>query len=323
MHVMLTANNDSSLLDSAGGDQIVIGLVNNMPDGALHNTERQFAGLLRAASRNVSTCLRYFSLPGVYRRAEVQAYISQCYEDISQLWSGRLDGLIVTGTEPHATLVQDEPCWPALRDLVHQVNEHAIPAIWSCLAAHAAVFDLDGVQRRPLRKKLSGVFECRKLADHDIVGNEAPRWWVPHSRQNELQEDELASKGYRILTRSPEVGADTFLREGTALFIFLQGHLEYDAQALFREYRRDVKRFLANERDDYPAMPSDYFGPETVSALVAFRERAVRRRRAETLRQFPGNPGKLTWRWRSPALSLYSNWLSHVQIQRRLRRPAA
>jgi homoserine O-succinyltransferase len=154
------------------------------------------------------------------------------------------------------------------------------------------------------------------------MGNEAPRWWVPHSRQNEVHEDELVSKGYRILTRSPEVGADIFVREDVVLFIFLQGHLEYDTEALFREYRRDVGRFLAGERDDYPEMPTGYFNSEAASGLVTFQERAVRRRSAETLLQFPGSPARLAWKWRSPALSLYSNWLSYVELQRELRQGA-
>jgi homoserine O-succinyltransferase/O-acetyltransferase len=310
---MLTVENRSKTPKSTGCYRFVIGLVNNMPDGALHNTERQFSGLLQAASHNVPTCLRYFSLPGVHRGAEAQAYINRSYEDMDQLWMGRLDGLIVTGTEPRTSLLQDEPYWAALKDLIDQVNQSAIPTIWSCLAAHAAVLDMDGIHRRPLRQKLSGVFECSRVVDHQILANGPSRWCVPHSRQNELPEEQLIEKGYRILSRSPEVGADMFVREGRALFIFLQGHLEYDPEALFREYRRDVRRFLAGERDDYPAMPQGYFEPETAAALVAFQARAMRQRRPEVLLQFPESSGRTGWEWRSLAVQVYTNWLAHVE----------
>jgi homoserine O-succinyltransferase/O-acetyltransferase len=309
---MLTIENWSKAPESTARHRLVIGLVNNMPDGALHNTERQFGGLLQTASHNISTRLRYFSLPGLHRGTEAQAYINRSYEDINQLWGGRLDGLIVTGTEPRASLLQDEPYWGAFKDLIDQVNEHAIPAIWSCLAAHAAVLDMDGIHRRPLREKLSGVFECRRVIDHEIMANGPLRWCVPHSRQNELPEEELIAKGYQILSRSPEVGADIFIREGRTLFIFLQGHLEYDPEALFREYRRDVRRFLAGERDDYPAMPCGYFDPKTAATLVAFQERAIRQRRREVLLQFPESSGKVAWEWRDLALRVYANWLAHI-----------
>jgi homoserine O-succinyltransferase len=296
----------------SGGRRLVIGLVNNMPDGALHTTERQFRSLLGAASQNVSVYVRYFSLPGLPRGLQGQEYVSQSYEDVNQLWSGPLDGLIVTGTEPRAALLQDEPYWPTLSDLVDKVNSHAIPTIWSCLAAHAAVLHMDGILRRPLREKLSGVFECQRVLDHEIVADAPPRWRVPHSRQNELPEGELTSKGYLIVSRSPEVGADMFVREDRALSIFLQGHLEYDPEALLYEYRRDVRRFLAHERDNYPAMPTGYFDADTAVALAAFQEQAMKDRRADVLLQFPQNSGKLTWHWRDQAVRLYANWLSYI-----------
>lgn len=300
-------------LRSSGPDHLVIGLVNNMPDGALRATERQFGGLLRAASDNVSVSLRYFSLPGVPRGSQAQAYIEQYYENIDQMWLGQLDALIVTGTEPHAPVLQDEPYWPALRQLVDDVNKNAIPTIWSCLAAHAAVLHTDGIHRRPLRDKLCGVFECQRVGNHEILADGPLRWCVPHSRQNGLPEEELLSKGYLVLSRSPQVGADIFVREDSALFIFLQGHLEYDPEALFLEYRRDVRRFLTGERSIYPAMPIGYFDSETAGTLTAFQTQAINQRSSEAFLQFPKMPTGSQWAWRGLAVRLYSNWLSYIR----------
>jgi homoserine O-succinyltransferase/O-acetyltransferase len=293
-------------------DGLVIGLVNNMSDRALHPTEHQFRGLLDAASHNRSTYLRYFSLPGLPRGPQAQAYVKRAYEDLSELWSGPLDGLIVTGTEPRASSLEKEPYWPALKDLINRVNDRAIPTIWSCLAAQAAVLEIHGIYRRRLRTKLSGVFQCRKVLDHEILGDGPACWSVPHSRWNELPEQELVSKGYRILSRSPEVGADIFVLEGKSLSIFLQGHFEYDSEALFREYRRDVRRFLAGEREDYPSMPRGYFDDASAVALVKFQERAMSERDPGVLAQFPETRGRLPWKWREPALRLYANWLSYI-----------
>jgi homoserine O-succinyltransferase/O-acetyltransferase len=319
---MLTADFHPKPLGSGNRHHLVIGLVNNMPDGALDATEHQFRGLLHAATENVSTRLRYFSLPGVPRGPRAQAYVSQYYEDISQLWQGQLDGLIVTGTEPRETVLEDEPYWLALKDLVDQANDRAIPTIWSCLAAHAAVLHMHGIRRRPLREKLSGVFECRKIIDHEIVADAPSRWCVPHSRENDLLAEELISNSYQVVSTSPEVGADTFMREDRTLFIFLQGHLEYDSEALFREYRRDVRRFLAGERSSYPAMPRGYFDAETTAALVAFQEQAMRHGSTEALMQFPGKTLNLGWTWHDLGVRLYANWLSYiVQLHKRAQLP--
>ena len=232
-------------------DPIVIGLVNNMPDAALQTTERQFRELLFASSHN-SVRLRFFSLPELPRGEAGRSHISQHYEDISELWTSHLDGLIVTGTEPRAPDLADEPYWPTLTKLVDWADDHAISTVWSCLAAHAAVLHIDGISRRAFREKLSGVFDCMKATDHAIVEGAPSRWRVPHSRYNELPEDALASSGYRILSRLPGTGADMFVKQRKTLFLFVQGHLEYDPGALLREYRRDVRRFLAGERDNYP-----------------------------------------------------------------------
>ena len=86
------------------------------------------------------------------------------------------------------------------------------------------------------------------------------------------------ANGYQVLTRSPAAGVDTFVRQdASSLFLFFQGHPEYDAGALLSEFRRDVGRFLKGERDRYPAMPQHYFDAATEAALAAFRQRAAAR----------------------------------------------
>ena len=60
------------------------------------------------------------------------------------------DALIVTGTEPVAPLLSDEPYWERLRELLQWAQANTTSSIWSCLAAHAAVELLDGIRRRRL-----------------------------------------------------------------------------------------------------------------------------------------------------------------------------
>jgi homoserine O-succinyltransferase len=46
---------------------LTIGLINNMPDGALEATERQFISLLDSASDGIQIRLLLYALPGVPR----------------------------------------------------------------------------------------------------------------------------------------------------------------------------------------------------------------------------------------------------------------
>jgi homoserine O-succinyltransferase len=299
---------------------IVIGLVNNMPDAALKSTERQFRELLTDAGGRRPLRLRVFSLSSLPRSAAGQHYVRENYEDISELWDAELDGLIVTGTEPKATDLTDEPYWPALTELIDWAATHVTASLWSCLGAHAAVRHLDGVERRPRASKLSGVYECVKTADHPLLGNGPARWWTPHSRHNELPVTDLVQHGYQLLSHSDQAGADIFVKHvrgstrTRGLFVFLQGHPEYDAGALMREYRRDIGRFLSGERDDYPDMPHPYFDAATTETMLEFRERALRERNSELLPSFQMLLAQqsLTDPWRRAALRFFGNFLAYL-----------
>jgi homoserine O-succinyltransferase len=297
------------------GDQpIVIGLVNNMPDGALRATERQFHDLLDAASHDRLVTLRHFSLPELPRAAAAQAHIGQYYEDIDELWSSHLDGLIVTGTEPRAPALTDEPYWPTLTKLVDWAEGHTFSTVWSCLAAHAAVLHIDGIERRRLSKKLSGVFDCVKTMEHRMVAGAPSSWTVPHSRYNDLPTDELIARGYKVLSGSAATGADLFIKTGDGLNVFVQGHPEYEAETLLREYRRDVGRFLNGETTSYPEMPCGYFDHDAIAALIEFQREALTGRKADLLEKFPlaKVEAGITNTWRDAAVRMYANWLAYI-----------
>ena len=296
-------------------DPITIGLVNNMPDAALLTTERQFRDLLSADLEDAPIRLRLFSLPELPRAEAAKQHISEHYEDIRELWTSRVDGLIVTGTEPRAKDLRHEPYWASLARLVDWAEENGISTVWSCLAAHAAVLHLDRIDRRSFAEKLSGVFECVRIEDHKILAGTPVRWRVPHSRFNDLPEKALVGKGYSVLSRSSDAGADIFIKQRASLAIFLQGHPEYDPGSLLREYRRDIGRYLAGARDSYPAMPRYYFSPEAGTALAAFRAWAERRRCIDALSGFPMAEAEkgLVHHWRNLSVGMYTNWKSWLR----------
>ncbi len=295
---------------------LVIGLVNNMPDAALRSTERQFRDVLAQAAGRRAIVLRIFSIPGLARSEAAQQHVVEFHEDINELWGADLDGLIVTGTEPKAIRLSAEPHWPTLTKLVGWAADHTISTIWSCLAAHAAVHCLDGVERHPCAGgKLSGVFECLKTTDYPLLPPGPVRWNAPHSRCNELREDELEGRGYQILGRSPGAGVDMFAKSCNSAFLFLQGHPEYDAGALQREYRRDIGRYLTGARDTYPEMPRGYFD-EASDLLLAYREAAMQQRDIALLAHFPAIRMAPHGRWHDAAVRLYGNWLAYLAAEK-------
>jgi homoserine O-succinyltransferase len=312
MPLLVDRGSDPRIAKAADGC-VEIGLVNSMPDTALEATERQFIALLEAASGETRVRVRFFSLPGISRGERGQRHVDRFYRSLRELPDSGLDALIVTGTEPRAASLRNEPYWGWLAELIDWAEHNTVSTVWSCLAAHAAVLHLDGIARHPLAEKCIGVFDCAVAADHPLTAGQACLA-VPHSRWNELREDELRSRGYDVLTRSARAGVDAFARQGRSLFVFFQGHPEYDALSLLGEYRRDFGRFLRREQDVCPILPHGYFDQAAMELLTDLRARALLDRREELLAELPVVvlERSLRARWRPAAERLYGNWLGHV-----------
>jgi homoserine O-succinyltransferase/O-acetyltransferase len=265
-----------------------IGLVNNMPDSALERTERQFFRLFADAAPDLPIRWHLFSLTGI-RRAEAGHIhlIHQNYRGLSDLFNTHLDGVIVTGAEPLHTDLRQERYWPELATLFDWIEADGPFAIFSCLAAHAAVLHFDGIERRPLREKCFGLFDHEVSGGHPLTLSLRTQAKVAHSRWNEVRADALKDAGYQILTCSQEAGVDLFLRRARNLMLFLQGHPEYDAEVLGLEYRRDARRYLEGAADRYPELPKHYFEQSEIEALSRFRERALLCRDVSLMDEFP------------------------------------
>lgn len=306
------------------GIQLDIGLVNNMPDAALKQTERQFRTLLELGARD-GLCVRmhFLSMGGVPRGAEAAAYMRGRYVDVAEVSDLALDALIVTGAEPRAKSLREETYWRQFARLMDWAERNTVSTICSCLAAHAAALHFDGVERRPIGHKCSGVFENETEGEHPLLRDLPSRIATPHSRYNEVREEDLRRAGYRILTRSQRAGVDLFVKQRrNCAFVFFQGHPEYESSTLLREYRRDALRFLNGERDEYPIMPHHYFAPDLQARLTEFEAHAKARRSAALAAELPlpadgGAHEQTAPRWAAPAALIYRNWLNQVAEAKR------
>src|SRR5580698_2453353 len=89
VHVVRTASaddfrgrrkgNSDTGFDESADKCLHIGLLNNMPDGALEATERQFQTLLGSAANGVTVRLSLFALPDVPRTEPGRLHISRLY----------------------------------------------------------------------------------------------------------------------------------------------------------------------------------------------------------------------------------------------------
>jgi homoserine O-succinyltransferase len=263
-------------------------------------------------------------LPSIPRTESIVRRAASHYASVETLWNAGhdshdgLDGLIVTGKDPVSANLRDEPSWKVMTRVIDWARENTHSTVWSCLAAHAAVLHMDGIQRRRNGVKYFGVFECARVSEDPLLAGVPPRFNVPHSRWNGVGTEDLEARGYRVLARTADAGVDTFVKDSKSLFVFFQGHPEYESDSLLREYRRDVERYLRSETSTHPSIPRGYFDHATERALAALREKAMSGADGE-LRAHLATALKTSAienTWHKTAVRIYRNWLEQIRARK-------
>ena len=134
-----------------------------------------------------------------------------------------------------------------------------------------------------------------------------------------MRSEDLTAGGYSVLTESTEAGVGLFVKQKkNSLFVHFQGHPEYADRTLLKEYRRDIKRFIRNERSTYPLLPEGYFDAVGTDLLNAFRGEAIRNPSEELLENFPetGIAATVQKTWHLCSVSIYRNWLNYIADKR-------
>jgi homoserine O-succinyltransferase len=181
------------------------------------------------------------------------------------------------------------------------------------------VLALDGIKRVRSENKHFGIMSCEQAAPHPLLAGAPASLRFPHSRWNGLSALELATNGYQVLTSTCDGGVDTFVKQDAGLFVFFQGHPEYDSETLMGEYRRDVSRYLKGEMETYPLPPLNYFDAETERSLREIEARARAARQEKLLGELSALLGSVRIHnsWRSTSALIYRNWLRHLCTQKR------
>ena len=201
-----------------------IGLINNMPDAALMSTERQLFDLLDAAAGRLVVRLHFYTMETTPRSEWGCDYVRRYYRSTDDLVISSLDGIIVTGAEPRAARLTEEPYWSTLVQVMDWATENTISSLYSCLAVHAAVLHMDSVERHELPIKCIGVFTHAKTK----ISLDAQRSGDLQNAARPVERGAGESyRGLRIFrfTKSAEAGVDCFVKQQRkSLFVNFQGH---------------------------------------------------------------------------------------------------
>jgi homoserine O-succinyltransferase len=195
------------------------------------------------------------------------------------------DGMIITGAPVENFDFTDVDYWPELCEIMEWTKTNVHSTMHICWGAQAGLYYHYGIPKYSLPQKLSGIFQhvCLK-PNSPIFRGFDDRFNAPHSRYTEVREEEIrAVPGLEIMSVSDKAGVFMVKSEDSRHF-FITGHLEYDADTLALEYKRDVEKGLDIR------VPENYF---------------------------PGDDPRMApvVNWRAHAQLLYANWLNYYVYQ--------
>lgn len=294
--------------------ELHIGLLNMMPDAALTATERQFIHLVGSSNPIAQFFVYPFSMAGLDRGEKATEHIRQHYFEFEELAEKGLDALIITGANVTDPALIDEPFWKPLIDIVSWAESNVASIFCSCLATHALVKHYHNIDRRHLPQKRWGVYSHKiTRPNHPILRDVNTRFDAPHSRYNDVSREQFEAAGCVVLAESDEIGVHLAVSRDQFRIVYFQGHPEYGAISLLKEFKREAHRYLSGERSNLPRVPENFFsqqGQEVADAYIA----AVEKANDDTAADFP--EAELTPHcdntWGDTGKAIVNNWLGLV-----------
>ena len=256
-------------------------LLNLMPTKI--DTETQLSRLLGNTPLQVELTLMHMASHKSKNTSE--EHLLAFYRTFDEVRDRQFDGMIITGAPVEQMPFEEVEYWDELREIMEWSLTHVHSTFHICWGAQAGLYYHFGVQKRPLEKKLFGIFPHEADYKRSILFRGFDDvFFIPHSRHTEVAREDLEKiPDIKILASSPEAGVFALsTRKGRQIFI--TGHPEYDAGTLKKEYLRDVAAGKPIE------IPKNYFPGDDPE-----KEPIVS--------------------WRSSANLLYSNWLNYFVYQ--------
>ncbi len=214
-----------------------IALVNLMPTKIA--TETQFTRLLSGSPVQIN--LDFIYTESYVPKHTSKEHLTDFYKGLNEIRDKKYDAFIITGAPVETLDFEDVDYWPEMKELLDFSISNATCAMYICWGAQAALYKFFGINKKPLPKKMFGVFPHIKTADKNLLLRGFDDvFYAPHSRHTYVEEKDIASvPEIDILAKSEEAGVHIAATKDYKM-IFLMGHGEYDRDTLKYEYDRDV-----------------------------------------------------------------------------------
>lgn len=282
--------NNIGFLSDAPAHCVRMALVNLMPEK--EPAEADWIRLLATCGCEVPIALRLFRMGSHVSRHTSPAHLDKYYQVLDSSQVSTLDGLIMNGAPLERVPFPDTDYWSEATHIMDLTRRKAIPAMYVCWGAFAAMYHRHGVDKTMRTDKLSGVYR------HSLTpaGLRSPLgaglengFYLPHSRHCILDPVALREAVERDRSLIPVAVGDGGAAEAVwtdgGCDVYFTGHPEYAPGTLDSEYRRDMGRGLN------PHVPYNYYPADD-----------------------PSRPPLSPPLWQSGARILMRNWLTNFVI---------
>lgn len=213
-------------------------------------------------------------------------HMQKFYSTFDHIKDNKYDGMIITGAPVEHLAFEEVDYWEELCTIMEWSKTNVYSTFHICWGAQAGLYYHYGIHKKPLDKKMFGIFPHKSLdVTHPLMRGLDDEYYVPHSRHTTVDRQDIAQvKQLQIISYSEMAGVHIVSDMDCRQF-FVTGHSEYDRDTLAKEYFRDKNKGLDIEK------PYNYF-PNDDENLVP----------------------KMSWK--SSASIIFSNWLNYFVYQK-------
>lgn len=231
--------------------QIKIGILNLMHDKV--DTQKRFTNVFAHTAYPVELTFLYPQTH--YRDRTVPDLVQQIAQPLDLARVNEFDAFIITGAPIEQLDFNEVTYIDEIHQLIDQLVKFNIPQLYICWGAMAAANYLYGIEKHRLPEKLFGIFPNHIVNQGPLLTGLPDGFLAPHARYAELDHQQISVHPDLIL-EATTIDDDLFsFRAPKYQRSFLFAHLEYEREALLKEYRREKNAYPDREY----AKPQNYF----------------------------------------------------------------
>lgn len=214
------------------------------------------------------------------------SHLNTFYKAFDDINGEKYDGMIITGAPVEQMPFEDVDYWQEMCRVMEWSKTNVYSTLHICWGAQAGLYYHFGIEKYPLKEKLSGIFNHTVLNPyHPLMRGFDDNYFAPHSRYTEVTLKDIRKHSELIPLAVSDIAGLHIAAAKDGRQFFVTGHAEYDRDTLAKEYFRDMNKGLN------PKVPYNYFPDDDDTKTPPFT-------------------------WRSNAHLLVSNWLNYYVYQK-------